>query len=147
MRTRARMSGTGSLRALGVRRTGFPWARAGVPSLKRDSPRGRQSRYRILSNCCAISSPSPLRLFALVLFRFPSPQSPWPRWFVSSVSRLRRRLMWCAACSNGARRHSSGGSRTASLPSVTSPPGSSCSSSPTSLAGWRYRSRYSSCCC
>jgi hypothetical protein len=30
------------------------------------------------------------------------------------------------------------------LPSTVSPPGSSCSSSP---AGWRYRSRLSSCCC
>jgi hypothetical protein len=37
MRTPARMSGTGSLRALGVRRTRFPRARAGEPSLKRDS--------------------------------------------------------------------------------------------------------------
>jgi hypothetical protein len=146
MWTRARMSGTGSLRALGVRRTRFPGARAGEPSLKRDSPRGWQSRFRVLSNCCALSSPPPLRLFELALFRFPPPLSPWPRWFVLSVSRLRRRATWCPACSDGARRRSPGGSGPAPLPSVTSSPGSSCSSSPTSPVGWCRRSRRSSCC-
>jgi hypothetical protein len=40
-----------------------------------------------------------------------------------------------------------GWSASASLPSATSPPGSSCSSSPTSPAGWHCRSRLSSSCC
>jgi hypothetical protein len=35
MRTRARVSGTGSQRVLGARWTEFPWARAGEPSLKK----------------------------------------------------------------------------------------------------------------
>jgi hypothetical protein len=122
MRTGARVSGAGSQRALGARRTGFPGVRAGEPSLKRDSPRGQQSRFRFLSNHCALSSPSPLRFSVLALFCFPPPQSPWPRWFVPSVSRPRRRLTWCVACSDGARRHLLGGSGPAPPPLVTSPP-------------------------
>jgi hypothetical protein len=102
MRTRARVSGTGSQWALGARRTGFPGARAGELSLKRDSLHGQQLRFRILSNRCALSSPSPLRFSVLVLFCYPPSQLPWPRWFVPSVSRLRRRSTWCAACSDGA---------------------------------------------
>jgi hypothetical protein len=89
------MSGTGSQRALGAHQTGFSGARAGEPSLKRDSPHDQQSRFHILSNHCALSSPSPLRFSVLVLFCFPPPQSPWPRWFVLSVSRPRRRSTRC----------------------------------------------------
>jgi hypothetical protein len=54
---------------------------------------------------------------------------------------------WCATCSDGARQRSPEGSAPAPLPSVISPPGNSCSSSPTSPAGWHCRSRLSSCCC
>jgi hypothetical protein len=46
-----------------------------------------------------------------------------------------------------ARRRSPEGSALAPLPSVISPPGSSCPSSPTSPAGWHCQSRPSSCCC
>jgi hypothetical protein len=110
MRTQARESGTGSQRVLGARRTGFPGTRAGEPSLKRNSPRGQQSRFRVLSNRCALSSLSPLCFSVLALFYFLPPQSPWPRWFVPSVSRPRRRSTWCAACSDGASQRSPGGS-------------------------------------
>jgi hypothetical protein len=48
-------------------------ARAGESALKRDSPRVRQLRFRILFNCCALSPPSPLRPLALTLFCFPPP--------------------------------------------------------------------------
>jgi hypothetical protein len=53
---------------------------------------------------------------------------------------------WCATCLDGARRRSPEGSTLAPLPSTISPRGSSCSLSPTSTAGWRCRSRLSSCC-
>jgi hypothetical protein len=98
------------------------------------------------SNRCALLPPSPLRPFTFSLFSFPPSQSPRPRWLIPSVSSLRGHLMWCASSSDGVHRLSPEGSGPAPLPSAISPPGSSCSSSPTSLAGWRYRSRHSSCC-
>jgi hypothetical protein len=55
--------------------------------------------------------------------------------------------MWCATCLDGARQRLPGGSALAPFPSVTSPPGSSFCSPPTSPAGWRCRSHLSSCCC
>jgi hypothetical protein len=147
MRTWARVSGTGSQRALGARRMGFPGARAGEPSLKKNSPRDQQSCFRMLSNYCALSSPRPLRFSILALFCFPLPQSPWPRLFVPSIP------------DRGGARHGASPARMERAgvhqedlgrhhpPLVSSPLGSSCSSSPTSPAGWRCRSRRSSCCC
>jgi hypothetical protein len=102
--------------------------------------------FRIFPNCFVLSPPSPPRPFALALLSFPPPRSPWPCWFIPSISRPRRRLIRCAACSDGARRRSPGGSRPALLPSAISLPGSLCSSSPISSAGWRCRFRRSSCC-
>jgi hypothetical protein len=64
-----------------------------------------------------------------------------------SVSSLRWHSTWCATCTDGARRRSPEGSAPAPLPSAILPLGSSCSSSPTSPAGCRCRSRLSSCCC
>jgi hypothetical protein len=72
---------------------------------------------------------------------------PWPRWFIPSASSPRGHSTWCATCSDGACRRSPEGSAPAPLPLAISPPGSSCSSSPTSPMGWRCRSRHSSCCC
>jgi hypothetical protein len=107
----------------------------------------QQLRFHILSHRCALSPPSPLRPFAFVPFCFPSLQSPWPRWFILSISRTRGHSTWFATCSDRAHRRSPEGSAPAPLPSAISPPGSSCSSSPTSPTGWRCRSRHSSYCC
>jgi hypothetical protein len=52
-----------------------------------------------------------------------------------TASRPRRRSMWCATCLDGVRRRSPGGSALAPSPLVTSPPGSSFCSPPTSPAG------------
>jgi hypothetical protein len=46
-------------------------ARAGESSLKRDSPRVQQLRFRILSNRCALSPSSSPRPFAFVFLCFP----------------------------------------------------------------------------
>jgi hypothetical protein len=62
MWTRAPMSGTGSLRALGARRMGFSGARAGEPSLKRGFIPRSAVTFHTFSNCCALSPPSPLCL-------------------------------------------------------------------------------------
>jgi hypothetical protein len=67
---------------------------------------------------------------ALAFFCFSPPQSPWPRWFIPSVTRPRGDSARCAACSDGVRRRMPGGSGLALLPSVISPPGSLCSLSP-----------------
>jgi hypothetical protein len=54
-------------------RRGCFGARAGESSLKRDSPRMQQLRFRILSNCCALAPSSSLRPFAFALLCFPPP--------------------------------------------------------------------------
>jgi hypothetical protein len=84
---------------------------------------------------------------ALAFFCFSPPQSPWPRWFIPSVTRPRGGSARCAACSDGVRRRTPGGSEPALLPSVIFPPGSLCSLSPIFHAGWHCRSHPSSCCC
>jgi hypothetical protein len=54
-------------------------------------------------------SPNRLRLFAFVLLCSPltPPHTPWLRLVTLSVSSLREHSTWCAACSDGARRHRS----------------------------------------
>jgi hypothetical protein len=49
------------------------WARAGESSLKRDSPRVQQLRFRIFSTYCALSPSSSSRPFTLAFFCFPPP--------------------------------------------------------------------------
>jgi hypothetical protein len=88
----------------------------------------QQLRFHILSHRCALSPLSPLRPFAFAPFCFPSPQSPWPRWFIPSISRTRGHSTWFATCSDRAHRRSPKESVPAPLPSAISPPGSSCSS-------------------
>jgi hypothetical protein len=56
-------------------------------------------------------------------------------------------LTWCMACLGGARQGSPEESVSALPPSAISPLGSSCSSPPTSLAGWRCQFCPSFCCC
>jgi hypothetical protein len=60
---------------------------------------------------------------------------------------LWKRLIWCVACLGGARQGSPEESMPAPPPLAISPPGSSCFSPPTFLAGWRCRFRLSSYCC
>jgi hypothetical protein len=92
----------------------------GSSSLKKGFPRVQRFRFRIFPNCFVLSPPSPPRPFAFALLSFLPPQSPWPCWFIPSISRPRRRLTRCATCSDGARRRSPGGSGPTLLPSAIS---------------------------
>jgi hypothetical protein len=114
--------------------------------LKKDLPRVRQVPFRILSQSLA-----PLCLHAPLLYARAVAHAlaslGHPDRVTLTISSLRKRLTWCAACSGGARQGSSVEFVSALLPSAISPPGSSCCSPPTSPAGWHCRSRPSFCCC
>jgi hypothetical protein len=88
-----------------------------------------------------------LRPFAFVLLcSTPAPpHMPWLRLVILTAFSLRRCSTWCAACLGGARQGSPEESTPAPSPLVISPSRSSCCSPPTSPAGWRCRSRPSSC--
>jgi hypothetical protein len=85
--------------------------------------------------------------FALLSSTPAPPCTPWLCSVTPIASSLRRRSTWCVACSGGVHQGSPEGFAPTRLPSATLPSGSSCYSSPTSPAGWRYRSRLSSYCC
>jgi hypothetical protein len=120
-------------------------ARAGESSLKRDSPRVQQLRFHILSNCCTLSPSSSSAphcicapLLSAVVVAMASLVHP-ERFQPEVALNLVRNLLGC--------RRSPEGSTPAPLPSAISPPGSPCSSSPTSPMGWCCRSSLSSYCC
>jgi hypothetical protein len=119
----------------------------GEPSLEEGVFRAQWFCFRIFPNCSALSPPSLPRLSVFALLSFPPPWLPWPCWFTPIITGPRRCSIRCAACSDGARLRSPGGSGPTLLPLVISPPGSLCSSSPTSSAGWRCRFCRSSYCC
>jgi hypothetical protein len=120
----------------------FSWrfgARVGESAFKKGVHPSNSSHALLLSHslCPFASELSALRRHSL----------PWLCKFIPSVPRLSGCSTWCAACLDGMRWRSAEGFVSAPLLTTTSPPGSSCSLSPTSPAVWRYRFCLSSCCC